>query len=275
MIKKINKVPFENAVYKVRGEGNAIIFVHGFAEDSFIWEKVIPHFENDYKCIIPDIPGSGMSPLQYENISIDDMAQFINTICKEENLEQVIIFGHSMGGYVALAFAEMFPNLLRGFGLVHSTAYADDDDKKLNREKSIQLIQKGGKDVFLKSMIPNLYSSTSNEILKDEIQRHLTIAKKIPSNVLVAYYKAMIKRPDRSNMLYNAHSPILFVIGKCDNVLPYQKILEQATLPKASEVYLMDKIGHTSPKEAYKKLNSILKDYADTIYNEKFRIFTK
>lgn len=275
MIKKIKNIPFENAVYKVKGEGNAIIFVHGFAEDSFIWEKVIPYFENEYKCIIPDIPGSGMSPLNDEDISIEDMAKFLHFICIEENIEKVIIYGHSMGGYIALAFAELFPSKLSGIGLIHSTAYADDDDKIKNREKSIQLIQKGGKEIFLKSMIPNLYSSFSNENLKDEIKQHLTIAMNIPSNVLVTYYKAMTKRSNRIRILSISHCPVLFVIGKNDNVLPYQNILEQASIPKASEVYLLDNIGHTSPIEAYKKLNSILKDYSDTIYNEKFRIFTK
>lgn len=224
MIKKINNPPFENAIYTVKGEGNAIIFVHGFAEDSTIWDNIIPHFENEYKCIVPDIPGTGMSPLNDEDISIEDMAKFLNFICIKENLEKVIIYGHSMGGYIALAFAELFPSKLSGFGLIHSTAYADDEDKIKNREKSIQLLQKGGKEIFLKSMVPNLYAPASHEKLINEVQQHLTIAMKISSNVLVAYYKAMIKRPDRRNILSNANCPILFVIGKNDNVLPYNII---------------------------------------------------
>src|SRR5690348_5403533 len=119
--------------YSVEGEGKAVVLLHGFAEDRRIWNNQAAFLKNQFKLIIPDLPGSGKSGLlTYKtSISVDNYADCIHALLKEEQIEQCILLGHSMGGYITLAFAEKFAYLLKAFGFVHSTAFADSEEKKV------------------------------------------------------------------------------------------------------------------------------------------------
>ncbi len=258
---KLESTRFPNSYYQKSGNGYPIVFIHGFGEDGRIWKNQLVDLEKNYTCIIPDLPGSGQSELPSNEISIDTMADFIYEIIVQEQIPKTILLGHSMGGYITLAFAEKNAQLLDGFGLVHSSAYADDDIKKENRRKSIKLIENEGKEIFLKAMIPNLYSEVSKQAKKEELAFHLTMALECSSLSLVAYYNAMINRPDRTSVLRQANIPILFVLGTEDTAVPIQHGLTQSAIPSYSQVEVLEQIGHTSMLENPEKLNSILNSF--------------
>ena len=124
--------------YRVIGKGNPVVLQHGFGEDGDIWVHQIEALKNYYKLIIPDLPGSGKSDL-IADMSIEGMAEAIKEIIIQEiaaPTEQVCVIGHSMGGYITLALAEKYPQLLNAIGLIHSSAFADDDAKKATRQKT-------------------------------------------------------------------------------------------------------------------------------------------
>ncbi|MBC7935691.1 MAG: alpha/beta hydrolase, partial [Rhizobacter sp.] len=136
--------------YRVTGNGKPVIFIHGFAEDSRIWDGIIEKLKGSYQLIIPDIPGSGKSGiLPGDNISIADYASVMEAILVEEQIVQCAIIGHSMGGYISLAFAERYPEKINSLGLFHSSAYADDEPKKETRRKAINIIKEKGTITFL------------------------------------------------------------------------------------------------------------------------------
>ena len=152
-----------NLVYHVYGEGLPVVLLHGFAETSSIWNNQIKCLSNYSKLIIPDLPGSGESQLQHDssnNLSIEDFSNAIYSIIQNENIEQCIMLGHSMGGYVALAFAENYPEKLKAFGFVQSTAFADSEEKKQNRLRGIEMIENYGSYTFIKNTTPNLFTQT-------------------------------------------------------------------------------------------------------------------
>jgi pimeloyl-ACP methyl ester carboxylesterase len=240
---KLESTRFPNSYYQKSGNGYPIVLIHGFGEDGRIWKNQLVDLEKNYTCIIPDLPGSGQSELPSNEIP------------------KTILLGHSMGGYIALAFAEKNAQLLDGFGLVHSSAYADDEIKKENRRKSIKLIENEGKEIFLKAMIPNLYSEISKQTKIDQLAFHLTMALECSSLSLVAYYNAMINRPDRTSVLRQANIPILFVLGTEDTAVPIQHGLTQSAIPSYSQVEVLEQIGHTSMLENPEKLNSILNSF--------------
>src|SRR5688572_7259971 len=145
--------------YEVIGKGPAVLLVHGFGEDSTVWRKqkeAIPGFQ----LILPDLPGSGSSEM-INDMSMEGLAESLLAILDQEKIEQCILIGHSMGGYVALAFAEKYANRLKGLGLFHSTAYADSEAKIETRRKGIQFIQEHGALAFLRTSTPNLFSPGS------------------------------------------------------------------------------------------------------------------
>ena len=260
---------FLGSFYFKQGKGPVVILIHGFAEDHTIWQHQVESLSKNYCCILPDLPGTGVSTLTSSAISIEDMADFIHAIAVQEQVVKPILLGHSMGGYITMAYADLYPDALAGLGLIHSSAYADDELKKENRLKSIRLIEREGKEVFLKAMIPNLYAEASKVKFADAMLQHLNIALSISSASLVAYYHAMINRIDRTTVLRAASYPVLFVIGKQDNAIPYGDMLAQSVMPNQGMVELLPEIGHTGMVEASEMVNSILNRYVESIYEGK------
>jgi pimeloyl-ACP methyl ester carboxylesterase len=262
---------FKNSVYHIYGEGYPIILLHGFGEDARIWNNQVSFLSEFYKVIVPNLPGIGNSELPDFDLSMTRFSEFLVKILQQENIEKTILFGHSMGGYIAMDFIRMNKKFLDAVSLVHSTTKEDDDAKKENRRKSIKLIQNDGKEVFLKAMIPNLYSDVSKKELENELDSHLKMALKIPSQTLVAYYQAMIDRKDTTSLLNNIDIPIQFIIGKEDNAVPYQQTLALVSLPKVSSVEILQNVGHSSMIESPKKLNVLINRFVKYVLDSKMR----
>ncbi len=147
--------------YKVLGSGQPVVLLHGFAEDNNIWEEQVDFLQPHCHLILPDLPGSGKSQmLQKDNVTIEDYATCINALLENEDIDRCLLLGHSMGGYITLAFAELYPGKLQAFGFVNSTAFADNEEKKSVRQKGIKMIAEHGVYPFLKNTAPNLFSET-------------------------------------------------------------------------------------------------------------------
>ena len=130
--------------YRIAGEGYPLVLLHGFGEAGNIWDRQTEYLQPNFRILIPDIPGSGASVYNAQVNTMEDFAQAVKTMVDAEELDEFILIGHSMGGYISLAFAEQFGQLLKGFGLFHSTAYPDTEEKKQTRKKSIAFIQEHG-----------------------------------------------------------------------------------------------------------------------------------
>ncbi len=251
----------KNIYYREFGKGKPVILVHGFGEDGSIWNELIKDLKNDFYLIIPDIPGSGKSEMLDGDISIEDYADVIKAILKEEKSALYCMIGHSMGGYITLAFAEKYPDLLNGFGLFHSSALADDEEKKQTRRKAIEFIKTNGAKVFLKTSIPNLFADKMHQ---DVIERLIEEGKNFTPEALIQYYNAMLNRPDRSMVLKSFDKPILFIIGEKDNAIPLQASLQQCHLPAISHVHILA-VGHMGMIEEQKKCSGILLSFLQNI----------
>ncbi|MEO6638257.1 MAG: alpha/beta hydrolase, partial [Ginsengibacter sp.] len=207
--------------YKAEGEGNLVLLLHGFAEDGRVWNYQLENLKKNYRLIVPDLPGSGTSDLLEGEVMLDDYAEAIKAIAEEEmncnNANQFALIGHSMGGYIALAFAERYPELLNGLGLFHSSSFADDEQKIETRKKGIDFIKKNGPGLFLKNTSANLFSETTKAEAPELIEKLIALSKDFKGDALVQYYEAMIKRPDRSAVLRSFQKPVLIIAGMHDN----------------------------------------------------------
>ncbi len=211
--------------------------------------------------IIPDLPGSGNSPLERDT-DIGQMADIIRDILVQENIAKAVIAGHSMGGYIGFEFADRFPSMLSGLSLVHSIPVADDEEKIKTRQKAIDIIRKGGKPAFLRQMIPNLFSTGFKQSAPEIVEEQIGNAMLIPEDGLVNFYQAMIKRKDHSQTIMNAPYPIQWIIGKEDNVIFYKKIVEQCYKSPINFVTFYNNCGHMSMFETPGLLKSDLRDFA-------------
>ncbi len=247
--------------YQVEGEGHPVIFLHGFAEDGSIWDHQAHHLKKKFRLIIPDLPGSGQSAFNPQLSTIEDHADCIKAIADAENAGGCILIGHSLGGYISLAFAEKYPDYLKGLGLFHSTAFPDTPEKKEARKKSIEFIRQHGAYPFIRQSIPNLFSENFKkqqpQIVELLIQRYANFN---PGS-LVSYYEAMIKRPDRRQVLKDAGYPILFIIGEQDKAVPLSDSLKQCYLPQLSYIHILENTAHMGMLESTLYCNNILEAF--------------
>lgn len=265
MQKQLTSERYPRIRYQIFGEGPVACLLHGFGEDATIWKYQIPELSKKFQLIVPDWPGCGLS-LEAEPVNdLNDLAAIVFEILCQEGIEQSILFGHSMGGYTALAFARKYPASCTGISLVHSSVYADDEQKKENRVKAIRLIEGGGKEVFLKAMIPNLYSEQSKSSGIPDKEAHLTMAQTIPSSHLTAYYEAMIKRPDSTDVLKTG-LPFQFILGEEDQAAPMKHGLEQCSIPDRSLVHCLQNTGHTGMFECSDAVNAIMYRFLEYVY---------
>ena len=244
-----------------------VIFIHGFAEDGKIWKNQIEFLQKDFLLIIPDLPGSGKSINDNEKkiSTIDDYADCIKAIINEEKISSCIIIGHSMGGYVALAFAEKFLEHLLAFGLFHSTAFADSEEKKTVRRKSIDFINKHGAAAFIKQSMPNLFAESFKHLHPQVIEELIDRYDNFNAASLVSYYEAMMQRPDRTTVLENFKKPVLLIIGEKDNAVPLEQSLKQSHLPQISYIHILENVAHMGMFEETKRVNTLLLSFIKTV----------
>jgi pimeloyl-ACP methyl ester carboxylesterase len=234
---------------KVGNSKTVIILCHGFGEASFIWSELVLQLSTTYTCIIPSLPGCEKTNL-YDYISIDGMANDIYNIMLHEQITTSYFVGHSMGGYIGLAFAKKHESLLLGLLLVNSTIYADTLEKIDARKKINEFIEANTVLDYAKISIPNLYSKTSSTLLKNSINTHIAqTAALVSKEALIAQNNAMIERSSSETFIKETHLPIGFVIGKDDEVIPLEKSLAQSILPEKSYVKILDNVGHMSMQE--------------------------
>lgn len=265
-MKKIVDFKGRKISYSVYGEGNAVILLHGFGEDDSVWKNQIPFLQEDFKIIVPQLPGTGESEL-LDEMSMETMAASIMQIADNERLGSFVIIGHSMGGYTTLAFAEKYMDRLKAFGLYHSTSIADSEEKMVNRRKGIDFVKKHGALAFFKSITPNLFSEITKNNNPDLVMQTVNNIPNFSDESVIVYYEAMIARKDRTDVLETAPVPVLFIIGKCDNLIPYLDALRLSSLPEKSYIYLLKNSGHLGMLEEVEESNKVLKEFLTEIYN--------
>lgn len=247
--------------YNVQGNGQPVLLLHGFAEDGEIWKNQQEFLKDKFKLIVPDIPGSGRSPFNEAFVTMDDFSEIIHPILDQEKINRIVLIGHSMGGYISLAFAEKYPERLLGLGLFHSTSYPDTEEKKLARKKSIEFIREHGAADFIRNTIPNLFAPSFCESHPEQIRDLIETYSALPAEALVQYSEAMILRPDRTSVLRNFQKPVLFILGEEDKAVPFQDSLKQSHLPTISFIHILKMNGHMGMIENPEKCNGFLVEF--------------
>jgi len=261
--------------YRTSGSGPMVVLLHGFGEESSVWKGQYEIFSR-HQLLVPDLPGSGQSEA-IDDMSMEGLADAVKAMIDAEQhglpltpslggagRGQVVLIGHSMGGYITLAFAEKYPQYLRSFGLFHSTAYADSEEKKETRRKGIRFIEEHGAAEFLKTATPNLYAPDNRKQHPEWIEEHLAAIRNFSGASLVSYYASMIERPHRTAVLKQSQVPVLFVIGRHDAAVPLQDSLQQCHLPQIAYIHILENSGHMGMKEELNEASQILSQFVNT-----------
>lgn len=247
--------------YVDQGEGNALILLHGFCGSSGYWEKIIPELSESYRVIASDLPGHGESSIDKENFSIEDYADIIKGLLDQLNLQKVTMFGHSLGGYITLAFAEKYSNNLTGFSLVHSTAYPDSEEAKKGREANVDKVKKEGVKSLIDGLVPKLFSPENVE--QDYVNTAKEIGYLTSAKGTISALTAMKNRIDRTHVLENTTLPVLLIAGEQDQIIPADKTfsVSRDTIKQG----IIKNSGHMSMIENHQDLILEMKKYLSSI----------
>ena len=242
------------------GKGRVVVLLHGFLGSHKIWGSTIEYLSKSFRVIAIDLPGHGASDIFGYVNTPELIAKSVKSVMESLRLKKYVLVGHSMGGYAALAFADFFPDNLRGLCLYHSTAYEDSDEKKKDRSRSIKVVKANHK-IYTTEVIKNLFATKNVKYLKEEIAFAQKIAATTSKQSIIASLEGMKDRPNRDIILGMAHYPIMMVIGELDNVLPYQQLLEQSELIREKHVLFLEHDGHMGFLESKLRSNLALKKF--------------
>ncbi len=252
------------------GKGRAIVLVHGFLESLEVWFG--NGFANDlakkFRVIAIDLPGHGKSECLGYVHKMERMADVVKDVMDGLGLRRYIIAGHSMGGYVALAFAEKYSDNLRGLCLFHSTALPDSAEKKLDRERAIRIVKRDPAK-YTNQLVINLFALANQRYYKKEINWLRRMAAKTKKQGIVACLEGMKIRTNREIVLKFAHYPVQIIAGKRDNVIPFDSLKEQAELPKVCRFVPLERTGHMGFIEARETTLKKLRAFAGFCYKTK------
>jgi len=231
-------------VYNDHGEGICIVLLHGYLESKEIWHSFVGLFQEGIRLIAPDLPGHGISGIWGNEHSMDDLAGSVVAVLEAEHLEKVFLVGHSMGGYVAMAFAELYPEKLLGYSLFHSTCYADSDEKKNNRDREISLVLCHKKSQIINVNIPKAFADENVERLMPEVERAKQVAHGTSEKGMIAVLHGMKGRSDRTRILKNPDLPLLLIGGMKDNYIPVEVFEQLLLLAPHASVLRLKSSGH-------------------------------
>ena len=244
--------------YTEEGKGTAVVLLHGFLENKTMWNAFIPELSQRHRVITIDLLGHGETECLGYVHSMEDQADMVHAVLNELKIRKSVFIGHSMGGYVALAFAELYPDNVKGIVLQNSTSRADSEERKKNRDRAIVCVKKEYTN-FVRMSIANLFSEDNRERLTNEIEKVKKEALKTPLQGIVASLEGMKIRKDREVLLHFAPYPIQLILGKKDGVLLYDENVDQIEGTKAQLTTFPD--GHMSHIENEKELKKVLADF--------------
>jgi len=242
-----------------QGKGKAVILLHGFLGAQIIWKPFVDKLSKTNRVVTVDLLGHGnTSCLSYLH-SMEEMAEAVQFVLSHLKLRKYFLVGHSLGGYVSLALAENNPDNIKGLVLFHSTAKADTEKKKLDRVRTENVIKRNA-TIFVEESIPNLFYTVKKQH-KRVIEKAKKIALSTSKQGMIAALEGMRVRLDREIVLKFAPYPILFIIGKEDNVLPYKELEMQAALSEKAKFITLEEVGHMGLLEAKEKTIALIKQF--------------
>jgi pimeloyl-ACP methyl ester carboxylesterase len=248
--------------YRDEGTGFPVLLMHGFCGSSHYWDEVVPLLKG-CRVIVPDLPGHGQSGVPAAPYAIESFADDMAELLRQLNVGKAVWIGHSLGGYITLAGAERHPDRVQAFGLVHSTAFPDDEKGKENRLKSIQTVLDSGIVPFIDGLIPKLFAPDHVETMKGKVAEAKEIGYITPPEGAVLTLEAMRERPDRNQVIKNASCPVLLLAGGSDQIIQPEKTFSVSG--NSIKQVLIEDSGHMSMMERPSRLAQELLAFVEAV----------
>ena len=248
-----------------RDHPHTLVLLHGFLQNLDVWSSYVLSYMNQMRVITVDLPGHGLTDTFCDVHSMDFMAKIVKDVLVNAGVDQCVMIGHSMGGYVALAFADRYPYTLRGLGLVNSHALADSEEHRLYREDVCRQVHENRASYIL-GFIPSLFDDSRRAALSQDIKDLRDQSLLTTEASIVAAQKGMAQRPSRIGILASLDVPTLFVYGKNDSRIPLELAVGCAMVARRAEMHLLSDVGHMAFLEEREYVKLRLRNFVDNCY---------
>ena len=239
--------------YERHGKGTPLVLLHGYPLDHHLWDDVVPLLKDTFDLIIPDLRGYGESTTVDSPYTMDDLASDIVGLLDHLGIQKTAIAGHSMGGYVALAFARLYPERMSGLGLVSSQVLADPPDRKEGRYKSAaEVVEKG-----IGGVVETMTTKFTSDPRLQTFARQ-TMERQQPA-AFIGALKAMAERTDSTPLLSMIQYPVVLVHGDADVLIPVDRAREVKAAIPGAHLFELSGVGHMPMMEAKEKTAEVLK----------------
>lgn len=239
-----------------------VVLLHGYLESMAVWDDFARLLAPSVRVIALDLPGHGISEIKGEIHTMEFLADTLRDALAALGVERCTLVGHSMGGYAALAFAERYPQMLSGIVLLHSVPDADDERKRTDRQREIEIVLSGRKELLAKLLPARRFAEENRRRLADTIEDMAETVFITEDEGIVALLRGMEARPDRNDMLRASSVPQLFVFGRLDEYIPAERAESViANHPQAQAVWL-EHSGHMGFIEESEKCAEAILSFA-------------
>mgnify|MGYP001064064099 CR=1 FL=1 len=250
--------------YRDEGEGRALIMLHGFLASSKLWDAQIEDLSKRYRIIAPDLPGHGATPSLGYLHSMELMAELVEALMRHLGLRRVVLIGHSLGGYISLAFAEKFTDKLKGLVLINSTAAADSEARKTSRDQLIQLLPKKY-DSVVRQLVDGFFV-TYGPLRRNAMLRYKKWALSCEPKGVAANVRGMKARKEREIILKFAPYPYLIISGEDDPLLGLAQSQAEADLNPQGRLKVVEDSGHMTVLEKPWYTSRLIKRFLNSIH---------
>jgi pimeloyl-ACP methyl ester carboxylesterase len=229
------------------------VLIHGFPLDRSIWNDLVPLLEGQFDVIVPDLRGFGSSGTVDSQYTTTDMADDIAALLENLGLAEVLLAGHSMGGYVALAFAKKYPEKVTGLALVSSQAAGDAPERKEGRYKMAGEVTSKGAGVVVEAMAPKMSADDRIQQFARELMARQSVSG------ITGGLKAMAEREDLREALATFDFPLVLIHGDADALIPIDLARDAVTSTDRATLVELPGVGHMPMMEAASETADALK----------------
>ena len=251
--------------YSESGNGTVLVLLHGYLESSEVWNGFAKKLSSRFRVISVDLPGHGLSDVYGEVHTMEFMATAVKELLDGQNIKQAFLTGHSLGGYVTLAFLELFPEYLSGYCLFHSQPFPDPPEAIEKRRREIAIVKAGKKDLMYPDNVTRMFASSNLEKFSFALQRSKDIASRIPGEGITAVLNGMMIRPSRLQVMEEGRIPCLWILGSMDNYIPCDFIQSKVKLPSNARVVILLNSGHLGFVEEEEKSVEVIREFVNGI----------
>ena len=230
--------------YTMSGTGKTMVLLHGYLESLEVWKGFSEKLSDKFTVVCVDLPGHGLSGIYDDIHTMEFMASVVNELLVNLGIKKAFLAGHSLGGYVTLAFLEHFPELLSGYCLFHSQPFSDQPATIEKRKKEIGYVNAGKKNFMYPENIEKMFAAVNLSRFPEELKRFKKIASKTPDQGIISALNGMMARPSRKALMEEGRVPCLWILGLHDNYIPCNEIQQKVNLPANAELVVLNSSGH-------------------------------